>query len=43
MALTKVEEEGINFGTGSILRSLSSVCDGSTVGSYTFKMLPNNY
>ena len=37
MALTKVQEEGINFDTGSILEVVSSVCDGSTVGSYTFE------
>ena len=37
MALTKVEEEGINFDTGSILEIVSSVCDGSTVNGYTFE------
>ena len=42
MALTKVQEEGINFDTGSILEVVSSVCDGSTVGSYTFENVTAN-
>ncbi len=42
MALTKVEEEGINFDTGSILEIVSSVCDGSTVNGYTFENVTAN-